>query len=63
MPIATWMTESCSGHMVLLPTGDADGFDFRLSSRDPEPIAMAIDADGAVVVAQPSDGSVVRVLP
>lgn len=27
--LATWMTPACSGHMVLLPTGDAHGFDFR----------------------------------
>lgn len=27
--LATWMTPACSGRMVLLPTGEPDGYDFR----------------------------------
>ncbi len=59
MPIATWMTESCSGHMVLLPTGDADGFDFRWKHSGGENPPTLVPDIGAGVQAVAQNGFLV----
>lgn len=63
-----YVAETRTGALVRLdPDGShrkvATGFAFGDAETDPSPIAMVASPDGGILVAIPSDGSVVRVAP